>query len=707
MARVSKKYVFFSSFVLTCLIFIIGYIVNYNLDFWRYDKIQETIEIQELGTQNYYLEKSFINIIGEDHCQVITRRLNALKSEIRNIGNDLTNYGKGTIFKKKDFDYLKRKYFLLELNLYNLIMTQNEKCGMTTIPIMFFYDIDHGDCTTQGYILEDMSLDDEFKEKIVVLSFDIEYEDENALNLLKRKYDIKKAPTIIINGEDIIDGLVPETRINQTIQKHLNRIYIDRYSAPYDMNYTLKATGINITRFIERYQRLLDSDKITEFARADILLMLGRVTGNDTMICSALAHYDNAHKGDTEESALIYETIASIDCGRNKKAFYLEASESWKQAGNDFRARIARSLAYRNDMDLNVNPSKIRSPVLINPKNSTAFMIGESMITLDRDSTIVAQVDRVTRDWLGITLNQSPIVNSTTEILKVFSERWDYTEDELMADIGWHEGGRINDLLEVDPAVMAAAGTLVYRHEGVWYAPDERGVFRFEVPQDKVFYPTTRFHSEDLATIIDTHGMNSIVEQALRYNATAAIACCDNPSKIAAAQHLSKKGISAICFTDKYLPMILGSNESILGSPPQNITDKQAILGNRPILFSFEEKFLVQDASSGKFATSYYKTPKYYFTNLEKAIDLDVTYFSITDFNMTRLMVDKALDINATVIAARCFNRQDYIHLKRFLDEDVDNRLILFHSSAYPYGVRLFEEYPRRTTFDDINIRFI
>jgi hypothetical protein len=261
---------------------VIGYIVNYNLDFWRYDKIQETIEIQELGTQNYYLEKSFINIIGEDHCEVITRRLNALKSEIRNIGNDLTNYGKGTIFKKHDFDYLKRKYFLLELNLYNLIMTQNEKCGVTTIPIMFFYDIDHGESTTQGYILEDMSLDDEFRENIVVLSFDIDYQDENALNLLKRKYGIEEPPTIIINGEDIIEGLVPGTRINQTIQKHLNRIYIDRYADPYDMNYTLKATGIDAALFIERYRELLGSDDISEFARADILLMLGRVTGNDT-----------------------------------------------------------------------------------------------------------------------------------------------------------------------------------------------------------------------------------------------------------------------------------------------------------------------------------------------------------------------------------------------------------------------------------------
>jgi hypothetical protein len=404
---------------------------------------------------------------------------------------------------------------------------------------------------------------------------------------------------------------------------------------------------------------------------------------------------------------LIYETIASIDCGRNRKAFYLEASKSWKEAGSDFRARIAKSLAYRNDMDFNVIPAEQEPAMLLTPKNSTSFIIGESRVVIDNTSTIVAQVDRVTRDWLGITLNQSPIVDSTTKILKVFSERWDYPQQDLMPDIGWHEGGRISDLLEVDPRIMTAAGTLVYRHEDRWFAPDERGVFRFEVPLDKVLYPTTRFHSENLATIIDTHGMNSLVEQAQRNNATVAIACCDNPSKISAAEYLSGQGISAICFTDKYLPMILGKDASILGSPPINITGDRAILGGRPIQFSFKETFLVQDVTSDRFATSYYKTPKYYFTNLEKAVDLDVTYFSMTDFNMTRFMVDKALEINATVIAARCFNRHDYIHLKRFLKSDGNNRLILFHSSAYPYGIKLFQEYPRRTTFDDIRVRFI
>ena len=37
----------------------------------------------------------------------------------------------------------------------------------------------------------------------------------------------------------------------------------------------------------------------------------------------------------------------------------------------------------------------------------------------------------------------------------------------------------------------------------------------FEVPLDKVLYPTTRFFSDDLAVIMDTHGVNMLVEQAI------------------------------------------------------------------------------------------------------------------------------------------------------------------------------------------------
>ena len=75
-----------------------------------------------------------------------------------------------------------------------------------------------------------------------------------------------------------------------------------------------------------------------------------------------------------------------------------------------------------------------------------------------------------------------------------------------------------------------------------------------------------------------------VVEQAVRYNATTVISDCDHPGKVYAAKYLSKKGISIVCFPDKYTYLALGHDLSLVGSPPINITKNQAIIGKRPCM---------------------------------------------------------------------------------------------------------------------------
>lgn len=688
-----------SSFILTVLIFTLGILINYGLDFVRIDTIADVMAQHELDTSAYLVEQEFTDSFGGNRCEAMNTRIIILKEEIRKVGADLGSYSGYSFFKKKDYDYLKRKYFLLELRFLTLLEELNKECNRPYIPLIFFYEIDDDESERQGFVLEDISKD--YEQEVVILSLDKDYKDEPLVQLLAAKYNITTAPTIIVDSEKK-EGLVFAGELNATIRTLLKRA--DPFGQSHDFSYVLDAAGRDVPAFAAELSAMLQHD-LSPFARADILLALGRITQNDTLICESLPSYDRALREtqDPEEQALLYETIASIDCGRNRRAFLAEAARRWRTANNTARARMDESLAVGRKINLKFDTSEIK-PELRERLGVTQVTIGETALTLAPGDRVLAQADRVKRDWLGLQMNDSPFGE---HILTTFSERLTYNETELNEEIGWHEGGRLQELVDAGINYTIAYGTLAARHNGAWYATDDQGVFRFEVPLDKIRYPTTRFLRDDIAVLFDTHGMNMMVEQAIRDNVTAVIACCDHPGKIKAADYLSSKGITSICFPDKYLPLALGHHIRAVGSPPIRTDNGTIVIGGSPITIGIKEKIVVMNATDEHYALWYYQTPALYFSTLRDAVPmLDLTYVQVTDFNQMHKVTAQAEKIRATVIAARVFNSDDYTKLKQWLLKDPKRKAVLFHSAPYPYGYTLLKELPGQVTFDDPNPRF-
>lgn len=689
-----NKYILVTSLIITIIIFSIGILITYSIDFIRIDKVLKTINYQRLNTDAYLTEKEFIDVFGGSHCQLMAPKISSLQKDIREVGSDLSKYGDVSILKKKDFDYLKRKYFLLELKLYGLINNINHECDKKYIPILFFYDTEYTDSETQGYILSDLS--EKYPNNLIVFAFDKNYEDEPLLNILISRFNITKTPTIIINNEIKIDRLIYLKEIEQIAKKDLSDI--DKNAKYYDLTFTLEATGTNVDDYISELDKQLDKD-ISDFAKGDMYLILGRLINNDNVICLAAEYYKNVSYDIKEEKALALETLGSLNCDKNKSGYYLEASSIWRSLGNYFRAEIDKRLADDEPLKFYYNIDDIHD-IKPYPKEWNRMIIGNSSFILDSSDIIVSQSDRVTRDWLSLELNQSPYGNL---LLTVFSERNTLPAEELFPEIGWHEGGRIKELIQSGAKNIIASGTIVKNINDTWYAPDETGIFRFEVPIDKVFYPTTRFLKEDLAVIIDTHGINMLVEQAIRNKATVVIGCGDHPGKIKAAEYLSSKGIKVITFPDKYDSLILNSGADVFGSPPITRLNSSFLIGGRPITITPQDKIVVINVSSDKFAISYYQTPLIYFSNLQKVIRMYPSYITVDDFNETYKVINQAEQENANFIAVRVYNKADYNSVSSWLEEDIKHKAILFHSMPYPYGYKIFEEFPYQTTFGDIN----
>lgn len=701
-----RKTILLRSLLLTILIFAVGILVNHVFDAFRISIIEDVMIAHEIDSEAYRVEKFFTETFGGEQCEAMVSRISDLKNEIRKVGEDLGSYSRFSFFRRKDYDYLKRKYFLLELRFLALIEKLNKECDKPYLPIIFFYEIDQDESERQGFILQDLSKD--YEQQLIILTLDKDYKDEPLVKLLAENYNVTTAPTIIVDGTSYT-GLVYTGMLNASVQKFLRKA--DPYAQDINFRYTPEAADINVTRLIKQLEAIAANGSADKWARGDALMIIGRLAHNDTIICQSLQYYDQIKSANHEEMALIYETSASMGCGRNRAAFLKEAAKEWKIAGNTYRAELMEKLSRGTRPRLNFDKHAITAnetvisgyltPIIptINKTSVATAIIGRTSITINRNSTVVSQEDRVYRDWLS-----GQLANPYgPKILVTFSERLSWNASELLPEIGWHEGGRVKDLKYLNITHIPAVGTLVARKGDRWFAVDDNNTFRFEVPLDKLSYPTTRFLRRDLAVIIDTHGVNMLVEQAIRYNASAVISDCDHPGKVYAAKYLSEHKIPVACFPDKYTYLALGHNLSLVGSAPTTFYADKAVIGNRPIRITLNDKIVIANATDTAYALWYYQTPASYFDALTKAIPLDVTYVSIDNFGQMNRITDKAREINSSIIAIRVFNKHDYETIKKWMDENDSRKVILFHSASYPYGQKIFREYANRASFDDPN----
>ncbi len=688
----SVRFSLATSFFLTLLIFILGILFNYYLDFYRINEIQGILLYYEIDTAAYHAEQDFFEQVGGNTCSALDRRIMHLKSEIRRVGSDLASYSSFSWFKKKDYDYLKRKYFLLQINFFSLLKALGTTCDTPYVPILFFYAIDDMISERQGFVLEELSKE---YQNVVALSLDKDYEDEPLVSLLVMKYNVTTAPAIILNNVKK-EGYLSLGELNASVRNLLYKV--DPFAQDKNFLYVPEAAGLSIpnwtTSLLEQVQK-----NISLFAKGDILLTIGRIVHNTTTVCSSLAYYDRAVPATSEERALLFETSASVGCGRNRNAFLQEAAAVWQQQNKTWRAQLYRDIAQGKTPLLRFDPEMI-SPHLPN-KSVKNVLVGATTVTLRAGDRIVTQVDRVTRDWLGLQLNQSP---AGPVILRSMSERLTYSSEELQEEIGWHEGGRVHNILSfVNVTVIPVTSTLAAEYEGHWYASDDNGTFRFEVPLDKVLYPTTRFLRGDIAVLVDTHGVNMLVDQAVSQQADLVLSDCDHPGKVSAAAYLSGKGIPVVCYPDKFVSLAMGHKLKLVGSPPFNYDTHTLTIGGRPLRITTKDRVVGVNATNWPYALWYYQTPASYFSTITSVIPLNITYYTMTSFGEQKNVTTLAEKMNATVLATRVFSMQDYAAVHDWLAVDKKRKAVLFHSASYPAGQRIFNEFPNQTTFDDPN----
>ncbi len=322
------------------------------------------------------------------------------------------------------------------------------------------------------------------------------------------------------------------------------------------------------------------------------------------------------------------------------------------------------------------------------PKKIGRITLGRSAIRLREGAHVRTQVDRVTRDWLsGINFRRAPGVFSADSV------------------VPWHEGSRVTDLVAYASATVEPVwGTRARRYGERWFAPDADGNFRFEVTADKVYgYPTNLFLDDRNVWINDTHGISALAWDAA--GADLVIGCGDHEGKAEAAYHLATRGIDVYMPTDRYLYTLMGAGTpgTVLGSAPIRDTEEGAVLGDQPVTLRVDERIVVSNTER-RYPMQYYDTPFRYFKALAEyaGVELNLTTVDVPEYGKAAVVVERARELEASVIGIRVATIEEHDAVAAWLAEDRSRRAVLFHSAVYPEGYRLFEEFPRQTSFGDI-----
>ena len=200
------KHIFLTSLLITIVIFLAGLFLGWNLDTMRSAEISNTLRSNELDTESYLLEQTFWEGLGGSDCTFAEPRLNSLSVELAELGQYLNEYQQKNIFEEEEFQYLARRYFLLEIKGYILYNELKETCDIHNTVILYFYGNDDPDSERQGYVLDKVV--ERSNGTIDIFSINKDFDGDQTLEIVKLYYNITTTPTIIINEEIKQEGYV-------------------------------------------------------------------------------------------------------------------------------------------------------------------------------------------------------------------------------------------------------------------------------------------------------------------------------------------------------------------------------------------------------------------------------------------------------------------------------------------------------------------
>ena len=211
------KHIFITSLAMTIVIFLAGLMLGWYLDSSRTSSILTDIQSNELDTESYLVEQAFWDSFGGEDCAFSDLRLSSISLQLSDLGQYLSSYQKKNIFQESEFQYLARRYFILEIKGYVLYNELKTKCDVQNDVILYFYGPDDPESEKQGFVLD--KLVQQSNHSIDIFSINKDFAGDQAIETLKIYYNITTTPTIIVNGNEKREGYVGYDEVKELLDE--------------------------------------------------------------------------------------------------------------------------------------------------------------------------------------------------------------------------------------------------------------------------------------------------------------------------------------------------------------------------------------------------------------------------------------------------------------------------------------------------------
>jgi hypothetical protein len=207
-----KRQAFLSIILLLILVFAIGIIVGRSFSNPELSDVDKFIKQSELTTESYLLEQELFSGM-EKNCDLAKLRLSALSGELWQLGKLLGTETAKTDLGEANYDFLKRKFHLMQIKTYTLYHGLSQDCAVTVPVMLFYYSQNDSKSQEQGAVLDQLVKD--FDVKV----FAIEHNYSPELRFLEDYYEITGTPSVVVNFGTVRKGLQPYDELAALVRK--------------------------------------------------------------------------------------------------------------------------------------------------------------------------------------------------------------------------------------------------------------------------------------------------------------------------------------------------------------------------------------------------------------------------------------------------------------------------------------------------------
>lgn len=204
----------------TLVVLSIGLLAGLQFDDARTSYIDDQISQATINTESVMAVQNYLET-SNNYCRVVEEEIPEMGERNAEIGTTLEQFSSKGVSEGEKYKTLRRRYYVSELRLYNMMSSYRDRCDQDMDLILYFFS-DNIESQRQGNVLTEYRR--EVDNSTSIFTFNYEADDSQVLDVLKTDFNVTGGPTIIVNGEEKHEGYVPLVELEQILQEGNNSV---------------------------------------------------------------------------------------------------------------------------------------------------------------------------------------------------------------------------------------------------------------------------------------------------------------------------------------------------------------------------------------------------------------------------------------------------------------------------------------------------